>query len=203
MRAKSFLLLLCLADIASGAVIDSDYANGGWTIDASLPIRGGTFRAQDQLLQSFTVSFLMQSDAHPVNVFVGGTDDNGAPDGSRLWESGQFPSAVQKFTFTPNLAVMPNDYYFIGIQVINPVPDVSSHTFVRFGVTYSQPRYEIEGNVWDYDSDGILSPVTYADIASTITMTPVPEPSVVAFLTLMVIPLGYFFFRNPQSRLRS
>lgn len=196
MKAKSFLLLLCFAKIAPGAIINSDYATGGWSIDSILPTRGGTFRAQENILQSFTISLLQQSDPHAMNVFVGGTDASGAPDGSRLWQSGQFESAVGKFTFAPDLPVLENEFYFLGIQVIDPEPGITS---VRFGVTYGDPRYYIDGNVWSYASDGTLSPATEADIATTVTLTSVPEPSIL-ILSGIAIPLwALLYFRNRSS----
>ncbi|MGG7565237.1 hypothetical protein ACQ5SO_03615 [Rhodovulum sp. DZ06] len=141
---------------------------------------GGTFRADDVLLESFTL-WVYGAAFRAIVATSDGTDI-----GTVLWESGDVTgtASVAEYGFTPGIALTPGQYYFIGL-------DSGWRTGVAGSGAYGVYMTDggIDGmHVHEYNA-GILSGSDAAyDIATTIVMTDglsdVPLPAAAPLLLL-------------------
>jgi hypothetical protein len=152
-------------------------------------IAGGTFKADDPVLTSFTLE-IGGSGTGTFQAIVLGTDPGGAPILPVLWQSGDvaLPEKILEFSFAPDLPVDVGSLYLIGadfgsLTTATGSPE-SSLGFVTANASIPN------GQGWDTlnGNTAPANPNPNIDIASRIET--IPEPGSLALFWLGVLALA-------------
>jgi uncharacterized protein (TIGR03382 family) len=148
---------------------------------------GGTFTADDSLLESFTLDI---SDSGTGGVFraVVMSVAGGLPTGV-LWESADIaiPGSTTELLFMPSLAIVSGMQYFIGADS----GQVTGTAGGDFGLGYRDSDVLSGGEFTQNLNGGGFATFPDLDIASRIVMTSaVPLPGTLALLGLGLLALG-------------
>ena len=202
------ILLPCIfaaaAGLASGAqagIIDTGAPTDDVALSSPDDIIGGTFVADANTLDSFTI-YLRSTDAsRPGSGFYGvvaAVDGDGYPVGPLLWQSSLMSGAsldVEAFTpfsFSPGLALTVGQTYFVGYDagVFVTSPAASSEDGLDIGINAAGSAVPIRARFNGSTSSQFTTSGQLAAVIVTSDSTDVPAPAALGLLGLGLGMIG-------------
>ncbi len=171
-RAAQAAILLCiLTATATAGILDN--RGGAMPGPGVTGILGGTFLADEANLASFTLELSNNGAADTLIPRVIETDRRGAPTNVVIWTGAPITlnMATEEFTFNPNVAVVPGNRYWVGVDGFAPGAVTGTYSLTVTGGP--PPPTSIYGSgtalpapTWVHDP--------FTDVASLIVTNPEP-----------------------------